>query len=75
MCPRRYRSIGVSEGKPSSQRPTQSLTAVAEEEPVRGLVHQRRELGLGATISRNAATHANGLFRRIASQMIPSVCT
>ena len=43
------RSIGVNDGKPSSQRPTKSLTlAVAEQQPVRGLVHERRELRVGA---------------------------
>ena len=75
MCPRRYRSIGVNDGKPSSQRPTKSLTlAVAEQQPVRGFVHERRELRVRAAHEHERGAHTNQLSIQTAATMIPIVC-
>ena len=53
----------MNDGKPSNQRPTKSLTLlVAEQQAVRGFVHERRELRVGAAHrARTRATHTNQL--------------
>ena len=75
MWPRRYESIGVNDGKPSSQRPTQSLSLrLRNNKRCAASCISAANWACARPMRTNAAIHTNQLSSQTASTMMPIVC-